>query len=219
MFFLLGEVMNGRCLQTRIKKVDDTKKIIVLLTCFLCTACATEYAIIDQGSTTLADYHREQIYVLGCGDRVSIRVWGRENLSTEAVIRPDGNISVPLIGDIQARGLRVEELKEELNKRLRDYIFEPSVSVTVVDIKSLKACILGEVTRPGEIDIVAPTDVVRAIAMAGGFTIYAKKNKIQIIRTEGDKKIKIKFNYDQVIKGINLDQNILLQPGDVIIVP
>lgn len=211
--------MSGRCMQTRIKKVNDIQRIIGLLTCLLCTACATEYAIIDQGSSTLVNYRQEQIYVLGCGDRVSIRVWGKDNLNTEAIIRPDGNISVPLVGDIQARGLRVEELKEELNKRFRDYIFEPSVSVTVVDIKSLKAYILGEVVRPGEIDIVAPTDVVRAIALAGGFTIYAKKNKIQIIRTEGDKKMKIKFNYDQVIRGINVDQNILLHPGDVIIVP
>jgi len=211
--------MSAFCVEHSFKRNVDIIKIIALLSGLLCAACATEYTIVDHRSTMLTDYHQEQLYVLGYGDRVSIRVWGKDNLNTEAVIRPDGNISVPLIGDIQARGLRVEELKAELNKRLREYIFEPSVSVTVVDIKSLKAYILGEVSRQGEINIVEPTDVVRAIAMAGGFTIYAKKNKIQIIRTEGDKKIKIKFNYDQVIKGINLDQNILLQPGDLIIVP
>ncbi len=184
-----------------------------------CVSCASEYKIINHDSPYLTDSQKDQLYVLGCGDRVSIRVWGRDNLNTDAIVRPDGKISFPLIGDIQAQGLRVEDLKEELDKRLREYVFEPSVSVTVVDIKSLKIYILGEVARPGEYDLIAPTDVLRAIAMAGGFTIYAKKNKIQIIRSEGQEKIKIKFNYDQVIRGINLSQNILLRPGDVIIVP
>jgi len=194
-------------------------KHVALFLLVLTGACATEYKIIDQRSPNLTDYQQDQVYVLGCGDRVSIKVWGKDNLNTDAIVRPDGNISFPLIGDIQARGLRVEDLKEELNKRLRDYIFEPSVSVTVVDIKSQKIYILGEVSRPGEHDLIGPTDVLRAIAMAGGFTIYAKKDKIQIIRTEGNEKIKIKFNYDQVIRGINLNQNIMLRPGDVIIVP
>lgn len=199
--------------------MEAYRRIAIILFMIFCVSCASEYKIINHDSPYLTDSQKDQLYVLGCGDRVSIRVWGRDNLNTDAIVRPDGKISFPLIGDIQAQGLRVEDLKEELDKRLREYVFEPSVSVTVVDIKSLKIYILGEVARPGEYDLIAPTDVLRAIAMAGGFTIYAKKNKIQIIRSEGQEKIKIKFNYDQVIRGINLSQNILLRPGDVIIVP
>jgi len=204
------------------KKINhNAKEIIIAILCWLLGSCATEYKIIDQNSKDLTEYHQDQAYVLGCGDRLSIKVWGkdRDSLNTDVIIRPDGNISVPLIGDIQVKGLRAEDLKDELNKRLREYIYEPSVSVTVVEIKSLKIYILGEVTRPGEFDLIASTDVLQAIAMAGGFTIYAKKDKIQIIRTNGNEKIKIKFNYNQVIKGINLNQNIPLRPGDVIIVP
>lgn len=199
----------------------NLKKIIILFFCLLLGTCATEYKIIDQNSKDLTAYHQDQAYVLGCGDRLSIKVWGRDRdtLNTDAIVRPDGNISVPLIGDIQARGLRVEDLKDELNKRLQEYIYEPNVSVTVIDIKSLKIYILGEVSRQGEFDLVAPADVLQAIAMAGGFSIYAKKDKIQIIRIDGNEKIKIKFNYNQVIRGINLNQNILLRPGDVVIVP
>jgi polysaccharide export outer membrane protein len=195
------------------------KRVVIVFFCWILGACATEYKIIDQNSKEITDYHKEQTYLLGCGDRLSIKVWGKDDLNTDATIRPDGNISVPLIGDIQVKGLRVEDLKNELNKRLREYIYEPNVSVTVVEIKSLKIYVLGEVTRPGEFDMVAHSDVLRGIAMAGGFTIYAKKDKIQIIRTDGNEKIKIKFNYDQVIRGVNLNQNIPLQPGDVIIVP
>ncbi|MCX8043465.1 MAG: polysaccharide export protein, partial [Desulfobacterota bacterium] len=152
------------------------RNIVVTIFLLLCASCATEYKVIDHDSPYFTEAQHEQFYVIGCGDRLSIKVWGKENLNTDAIVRPDGKISVPLIGDIQVRGLRVEDLKEELDKRFSEYVFEPSVSVTVVDIKSLKFYVLGEVTRPGEFDLIVPTDILRAIAMAGGFTIYAKKD-------------------------------------------
>lgn len=197
------------------------KIISIMVFSLFISRCASEYKIINQDSKYLTELQQDQTYVLGCGDILKISVWGKnmEALTADPVVRPDGNISFPLIGDIQVKGLTVDELKNELNKRLREYIYEPNVSVSVTTINSLKIYVLGEVAHPGAYDVLSYTDVLQGIALGGGFTIYAKKNKIQIIRTYGNEKIKIKFNYDQVVKGINLDQNIPLKPGDVIIVP
>lgn len=183
------------------------------------SGCASEYKVIDQNSKYLAELQQEQAYVIGCGDRLRITVWGDDKLTTEPVVRPDGSISFPLIGDIQTKGLTVEDLKRELNRRLTSYINEPSISVAVTDIKSFKIYVLGEVTRQGEFELVSHADVLQGISLAGGFTIYAKKDSIQILRTHGGEKVKFKFNYDQVVRGKNINQNILLKPGDVIIVP
>ncbi|MEI6125418.1 MAG: polysaccharide biosynthesis/export family protein, partial [Pseudomonadota bacterium] len=177
------------------------------------------YKVIDQDSKYLAELQQDQSYVIGCGDRLRVTVWGDDKLTTEPVVRPDGNISFPLIGDIQAKGLTVEDLKKELNRRLTSYINEPNVSVAVTDIKSFKIYVLGEVLMQGEKNLASYTDVLQAISLAGGFTIYAKKNSIQILRTYGGEKTKFKFDYDQVVRGKNLNQNISMKPGDVIIVP
>jgi polysaccharide export outer membrane protein len=146
-------------------------------------------------------------------------VWGQEELDSEVIVQPDGKISLPLVKEVIAAGLTVDALRQELDKRYREFILEPTVSVTVSEINSLKIYVLGEVNNPGEIDLLSYTDVLQAIAKAGGFTIYAKKNKVEIIRTFGGQKIKTRFNYSQVVRGKNLQQNIALKPGDVIIVP
>ncbi len=195
-------------------------KLFVTVLCgMLLFACASEYKSIKPGSNLLPELHHEQPYVIGSGDRLSILVWGHDKLTTEAVVRPDGKIALPLVGDVYAEGLTAEELKNEIDKRMQEYIQEPSVSVSIKDIQSLKVYLLGEVNRPGEYDLVSYTDVLHALAMAGGLTIYAKKNRIQIIRTTNNEKIKVFFNYNQVINGKNLEQNIPLKSGDVIIVP
>ncbi len=181
--------------------------------------CASEYQVIDPDSGYLSQLHQDSTYVIGCGDKLRIQVWGHEDLTEDVVVRPDGKISFPLIGDIQAQGLRIEDLKQILNEKMSEYIQEPSLSVTVLELASMKVYILGEVNQPGEYELDTYTDVLQAVAKAGGFTIYAKKNDIQILRTKGNEKIKIKFNYKQVVQGRNLQQNIPLKPGDVIIVP
>lgn len=186
----------------------------------LISGCSrVEYEVIGQDSEYLAKLQQDQSYLIGCGDMLRVLVWGHDELTTNNVVRPDGNISLPLIGDIQAEGLSVDDLKKEMNRRMGEYIQEPSVSVSVSEINSLKIYIIGEVRAPGEQNLISYTTVLQAIARAGGLTEFAKRNKIQIIRTQGDEKIKIKFNYNQVIKGKKLDQNIPLKPGDVILVP
>jgi polysaccharide export outer membrane protein len=163
--------------------------------------------------------HTAEEYVIGHGDTLKITVWGQEGLDTDVIVQPDGKISLALVKDVPAVGLTVDALRKELEKRYKDFIFEPNVTITVREIKSLKIYVIGEVNKPGEYDLLTYTDVLQAIAKAGGFTIYARPGKIEIIRTFGDQKIKTRFNYNQVVRGKNLQQNIPLKPGDVIIVP
>jgi len=190
-----------------------------ILFLLLIVSCSkTGYQIIDRDDAKLAALQQNKPYVMGCGDTLRVTVWRHEEASADAVIMPDGKISLPLVGDMSAAGLTVDELKDELNRKYSEYITEPHVTITVKETNSLKIYVLGEVTKPGEYRLNSYTDVLQALSMAGGFTIYANKSTIHIIRKEGDKKIKIKFNYKEVVAGKNLNQNIPLKPGDVIVV-
>ena len=189
--------------------------IIVFLNC----CSKAQYEIIDTNSQMLLQLQKPREYVVGPGDVLNVSVWRVQELNRDVVVRPDGKISFPLVGDIHVVGLTVKEIKKELTKRLEEYIPQVTVSVAVTQINSQKIYILGEVNRPGEYDMVGNLDVLQALSMAGGFTDYAKKSKIIILRKIGNKKLKIKFNYNQVIKGKHLEQNIPLQRGDVILVP
>ncbi len=196
----------------------------IVFFCSLCLLLVTlscspvGYQVVDNDEKLISELQQAKPYVLGCGDAIRVTVWRHEEASADVVIAPDGKISLPLIGEITAAGLTVDELKDELNKKFQDYINEPHVTVTLREINSLKIYVIGEVSRPGEYKLNTTTDVLQAISLAGGFTMYANKSKIKIIRKEGDKKIKINFNYNEVVKGKNLAQNIPLKPGDVIVV-
>ena len=190
-----------------------------ILFLFQAVSCSkTGYQIIDRDDNMLAALQQNKPYVLGCGDTLKVTVWRHEETDADAVIMPDGKISLPLVGEVAAAGLTVDELKDELNRKYNEYITEPHITITVKETNSLKIYVLGEVTRPGELKLNSYTDVLQAISMAGGFTIYANRSTIDIIRKEGDKNIKINFNYNEVVKGKNLAQNIPLKAGDVIVV-
>ena len=182
-------------------------------------SCSSEYKIIKQNSDYLKELYLDQSYKIGCGDVLRIVVWRHDNLTVDVVVRPDGRISMPLIGDVYAEGLSIDSMVHILNEKFGEFVNTPSVSITVSQINSLKIYVLGEVVHSGEYTLVSYMDVLQSIALAGGFTIYAKKNKVYVIRKHGQQKIKILFNYNQVIKGKNLEQNIPLKPGDVIVVP
>ena len=196
------------------------KNWLFLMTCavFLCS-CVSEYTVLNSVADIMQSLHDEEGFLIGHGDKLRIDVWGQEGLTSDVIVQPDGKISLPLVKEVTAAGLTVDALRQELDKRYREFILEPTVSVTVSEINSLKIYVLGEVNNPGEMALLSYTDVLQAIAKAGGFTIYAKKNKVEIIRTFGGQKIKTRFNYSQVVRGKNLQQNIPLKPGDVIIVP
>lgn len=159
-------------------------------------------------------------YIIGVDDVLSINVWNEKDLSKSLPVRSDGNISLPLVGEIRAAGRTPYELEQEITTRLRTYITSPTVAVIVEKINSKKFNILGEVVRPGSYSTALANTVVDAIALAGGFRDFAKKKDIYILRQSADgKQIRIRFNYKEFIAGKNLAQNINLEPHDTIIVP
>lgn len=154
-------------------------------------------------------------YIIGPEDVLFVRVWREPDFSLQYFVRPDGKITVPLIGDVQATGLTPERLSDQLKQALSEYINKPDVTVTVSQVNSKKYYITGEVNRAGEFPLVVPTRIFDALSNAGGFRDFANKKKIVIVRG----KDRLKFNYADILKGKNLDQNILLENGDTIVVP
>jgi len=158
-------------------------------------------------------------FVLGPEDVLEISVWKDETLTKQVVVRPDGKISFPLIGEIQAAGRTVEDLRKEIIKKLSEFISDPVVTVMVIGINSYKIYVIGKVNKPGAYTVGRPVNVMQALSMAGGFSPFAHLDNISILREQNGKQIRIKFNYKEVAKGKHLEENILLKRGDVIVVP
>jgi polysaccharide biosynthesis/export protein len=150
---------------------------------------------------------------------VMISVWKDEHLTREAVVRPDGLVSFPLVGDIQAAGRTVEELRTDLVQRLMKFIPTPQVSVSVSKVLSYRIYVLGRVNKPGEFMVGHATDILQALSMAGGLTPFAAENDIRVIRRANGKQQVFPFRYGEAKKGKDLEKNILLQRGDVVMVP
>jgi len=153
-------------------------------------------------------------YVIGAEDVIFIKVWRDNDVSGQFLVRPDGRISVPLIGDVTASGRTPEQLEKDIAERLSKFIREPQVNVGILVVGSKKYFILGEVNKPGSFPLVVPTNVLEALVNAGGFRDFANTSKISILR--GNKVLT--FNYKQVTRGKKPEQNILLEPGDKIVV-
>jgi polysaccharide export outer membrane protein len=158
-------------------------------------------------------------YLIGPGDVVEISVWKDESLSRELVVPPDGVLSFPLIGDIQTEFMTVDALRKKVSKLLAAYIPDATVTVILRQINSLNAYVIGKVNKPGQYGISLDTTVMQILSIAGGINPFASEDKIHILRRKKNITIKIPFNYGQVLKGNNLEQNIVLQRGDVIVVP
>jgi polysaccharide export outer membrane protein len=156
-------------------------------------------------------------YVIGAEDQLLINVWGDQRLSGPVMVRPDGRISVNLIGELMASGKTPEALGRDIEETLKqkEILRRPQVNVTVTAVLSKKYMINGEVLKPGPNPLLVPTTILEALVNAGGFKDFANKKKIEVIRGTQ----RFKFNWNEVIKGKNLKQNILLEPGDLIIVP
>jgi polysaccharide export outer membrane protein len=157
----------------------------------------------------------EKTYHIGAEDVVGVGVWGDARLSGQFVVRPDGKISIPLIGDVQASGKTPAELEETIGSALQEkYIKSPDVNVQILQVHSKKYFIEGEVNKPGPFDLIVPTTVLEGLSNAGGFRDFANTKKIRILR--GAKVLY--FNYKEVTNGKKLEQNVYLEPGDHIIV-
>jgi polysaccharide biosynthesis/export protein len=158
-------------------------------------------------------------YTIGAEDVLSVVFWREPDMSAEVVVRPDGKISLPLLNDVEATGLTPDQLRAHLAEQARKFIAEPSVSVVVKQIHSRKVFITGNVERPGPYGIGSSMTVLQLIALAGGLREYADSKHIVITRTDNGKSISVPFNYNDISKRKNLQQNIELKPGDVVIVP
>jgi len=166
-----------------------------------------------------ADISSENSYKIQPGDILEISVWKEEEMLRHVLIRPDGGMSYPLVGDIHAADKTITELTAEVTERLEKYIPDPVVTVSTQQLNGHKVYVIGKVARPGEFVANRYMDVVQALSVAGGMTPYSAVNKIKVLRRENDKLISIPFRYGDIEKGENLEQNIILQSGDVVLVP
>jgi len=158
-------------------------------------------------------------YVIGADDVLTIVFWRDKEMSAEAVVRPDGRISLPLLNDVQAAGLTPDQLRADLEKAASKYIAEPNSTVVVKEIHSRKVFITGNVAKAGTYPLTGEMNVLQLIALAGGLAEYADAKNIVVMRSEGGRAQSFKFNYKDVIKQKNVQQNILLRPGDTVVVP
>jgi polysaccharide export outer membrane protein len=164
-------------------------------------------------------YALEKTYHIGPGDVVEISVWKDPDLSRTLVVPPDGIISFPLIDAIKVTNLTVADLKNAVTQKLSEFVPDATVTVMLTEINSLKAYVIGKVKAPGEFPITLESNVMQILAQAGGLTPFASDGNIKILRQKAGKIIQIPFDYGEIEKGKNLEQNILLQPGDVVVVP
>jgi polysaccharide biosynthesis/export protein len=158
-------------------------------------------------------------YVIGPDDNLAVVYWREKDMSADVVVRPDGMISLPLLNEVKASGLTVEQLRTAITEGASKFVEEPTVSVVVKAINSRKVFITGSVGKPGPYPLGGPTTVLNLISYAGGLAEYANKKKIVVVRKENGREMTLRFNYEDVMKGKNLSQNIELKPGDTVIVP
>jgi polysaccharide export outer membrane protein len=159
-------------------------------------------------------------YVIGPSDVLAINVWRDNELTRTVTVRPDGKISLPLIGELEVSGSTALSVQRLIAQRLTEYISTPQVTVIVQEVKSQTYVILGKIAKPGSYELGKPTTVLEAIAIAGGFLDFAKVSKVNIIRRRGaGASDTLHFDYKKVIKGQNLEQNVELKSGDTIFVP
>jgi len=159
-------------------------------------------------------------YVIGDGDTLQISVWKEPEASVPtAVVRPDGKITVPLIKEVEVAGLTPPQAEKTITERLAKFIVDPNVTVVVATINSKKIYVIGAARKEGPLPYTYGMTVMQALSEAGGLTDYAKRKKIYILRTESGREYRLDFNYDDVVKGESMEQNILLLPGDTVVIP
>ena len=158
-------------------------------------------------------------YRIGPEDVLHISVWKEEDLDRKVLVRPDGGISFPLAGDIQVSGRTPLEVQDEIRSRLQRYVPDAEVTVSVDTISGYTVFVLGEVEAPGQFTLGRYVDVVQALTLAGGFTPYASSRNIKILRRQDGREVTFEFDFRSISRGRNLDENIILQSGDVVLVP
>lgn len=179
--------------------------------------CSIAIGFLQVGSAQ--ESGTNELYRVQPGDLLQISVWKELDLQQQVLIRPDGGFSFPLAGDVDATGKSVEDLRVELVDRLQRYIAEPVVTVTVAEIGGNRIYVLGQVNGPGVFVMNPRLDVMQALSLSGGTTPFANLDDIKILRRQGETRLVLPFRYSDIVRGRNLEQNILLESGDVVVVP
>jgi len=196
--------------------------IAAILCIFLAPAHAQQRQTTDgtrqTGGTNSAPPVLPKGYVIGPEDVLSIVVWREKDLSTDVIVRPDGKISLPLLNDVQAAGYTPEQLAEIVEKAAAKYVTDSDATVIVRQINSRKVFVIGEVGKAGAFPLTSEMNVLQLIASVGGLAEFADKKNVMILRNENGRERRFRFNYNEVIEGKNLQQNIMLQPGDTVLV-
>jgi polysaccharide export outer membrane protein len=199
------------------------RKAIFFIGLVLLAACASDLPSVN----TLAEYEQanpltsksEDDYLIGPGDVVSIDIWKEPELSKQVTVRLDGNISMPLVGDLQAAGFTCTELRDQLTEKYKGYVEVAEVSVTLVQSLSKKIYILGKINSPGEYPLQKNMTILQAISLGGGLDQWADTSNIRLIRKIKGVEKTFKVDYDAIVSGEDLSQNVQLQPDDTIFVP
>lgn len=184
---------------------------------FAMAAIAIMPVAFSQNATPGNDQSRN--YKIQPGDLMEISVWREDYLEREVIVQPDGKISFPLVGTVNAGGTTIEAVQALVAQRLTQYIPDPVVTVSIKEIRGNRVYVLGQVRNPGQFIMNPTVDVIQALALAGGLTTFAESNEIKILRRSGNSQELIEFRYADIARGRNLEQNIVLQSGDVVIVP
>lgn len=185
----------------------------VLVSALFCQAQDKMPAAKDAAKPVVPDS-----YIIGASDNISVTVFKEPTLSSNLLVRPDGMISMPLLGDVKAAGKTTVELADEITAKLKKYMQDPNVTVVLAQVNSKKVYLLGEVSKPGPIELTPGMTFLQAIATAGGLTPFANSKRIYILRVDGGKEQKIAMQYKRALKG-DLALNLNLNPGDTIVVP
>jgi polysaccharide biosynthesis/export protein len=199
------------------------RRLAVALLAFLLTAAAAgPAAAVDPQREAVKTVHEDDppgSYAIGIGDLLDIAVWKNEELSVTVPVRPDGRISVPLLGDVRAAGMTPLALRQVLTDGFREFVTAPEVSVVIKEIRSQKVYITGEVANPGAYDLQPGTKVMQAVALAGGLTPYAKKRVVVLRDRDGRSDRRYEIDIEGIVSGRRPSDNLVLQPGDTVIVP
>jgi len=202
------------------RKFSWSAALLLLASLFCLTAAVYPVGAEQPAVQKKPLVQQEPIYRIGPSDLLEIVVWREEQLSRKDVlVRPDGRISIPLTDDIMAAGLTLMQLKYRITKALSHYLEAPQVYVVLTNPRHWEISVLGNVKKEGNFQMLKPTDVMQALAMAGGFNEWADKGEVFILRGIGPRQQRFLFEYSEVISGEKREQNIILKPGDIIVVP
>jgi len=200
---------------TPIRTVRSLPIIGAMLSAFILLIVASQVS----AQTVNAPISNGLEYRIGPEDVLHISVWKEEDLDRKVLVRPDGGVSFPLAGDIQVSGRTPLEVQDEIRSRLQRYVPDAEVTVSVDTISGYTVFVLGEVEDPGQFTLGRYVDVVQALTLAGGFTPFASSRNIQILRRQDGREVTFEFDFRDISRGRNLAQNIVLQSGDVVLVP